>query len=234
MDNEENFIPVIDEYLGGNMTPDERLAFELKISKDASLRQQVDEMRQVIEGIRSAAFRSAVGNYHKQYKATRQSKVRYLYISAIAASITLICVFSYFALNSPAHSDIASAYFTPYPSPANVRSGVSGLYASAYQHYEREEYAQAAKEFAPVVKDENAEQEKFYYAMCLLAISKPRESISLMESLKAGTYAQEVRWYQAVAYVMAGNNTDAKKLLKEIQPDQFQFAQAHELLSQLN
>ena len=58
-------IKQIDEYLSGNVTSDIRNEFEEKLKTDINLQEEVNTIRQVIEGIEGYAFKEMLKKIHK-------------------------------------------------------------------------------------------------------------------------------------------------------------------------
>lgn len=67
MDRDLKLTKEIENYLSGDMSPDEYLNFEKRLEEDETIRREVEITQQVIEGIRGAAFKKMLKDIHKEH-----------------------------------------------------------------------------------------------------------------------------------------------------------------------
>ena len=59
-------IKEIEEYLSGNLTPESRIEFEEKLKTDTDLQDQLNTIRQAIEGIEGYGLKKMLKEIHKK------------------------------------------------------------------------------------------------------------------------------------------------------------------------
>jgi anti-sigma factor RsiW len=66
MSKDLQHIKEIDAYLSGNLTPESRNEFEEKLKADPNLQDELNTIRQVIEGIEGYGFKEMLKGIHKK------------------------------------------------------------------------------------------------------------------------------------------------------------------------
>lgn len=66
MDDKLKLSKEIENYLSGDMNPEEYLKFEQRLEEDESIRREVEITQRVIEGIRGAAFKKMLKDIHEK------------------------------------------------------------------------------------------------------------------------------------------------------------------------
>jgi hypothetical protein len=231
----QNIDPIqkIDSYLQGDLTSEEVNVFEKQLSNDPVLRTDLASTQNVIEGINGYGFKQKLIGLHDEYLATKRSKtIQLYYVSGIAASLVLILI-AYFYL-SPTSLTHYYSYFVPYASPVNVRSGseLDGSRAG-FKHYERGEYDLAIVDFEKLNSKVLTEETKFYQAISYLAQHNPKPAFNILINLKGEQYHKQVNWYLSLCYLLTNEKGKAKATLERIQPGDFSYEQAQEILSKL-
>lgn len=66
MSKDLQHIQEIEEYLSGQLTPESRNEFEKKLKDDINLQEELNTIRQVIDGIEGFAFKNMLKDIHRK------------------------------------------------------------------------------------------------------------------------------------------------------------------------
>jgi tetratricopeptide (TPR) repeat protein len=225
-------IQKIDSYLQGDLNSEEIAAFEKQLSNDSELCLDLDSTKHAIEAISGYAFKQKLMGIRDDYKKTKRSKsIQLYYLSGIAASLVLILI-AYFWYPTP--SNRFYSYFVPYASPVNVRSGnESNTLRAAFEHYEHGQYDKAIVDFEKLNQKDLTEETKFYQAISYLAQHNPKAASKIFINLDGEQYHEQVSWYLSLCYLLSNEKEKATAILKKIQPNDYSYEKAQEILSQL-
>ncbi|MEO9484971.1 MAG: hypothetical protein ABJG47_16035 [Ekhidna sp.] len=162
------------------------------------------------------------------------------YLKLVASvALVLLTVFSIYKIvdSNQSEEELFTAYFQPYPELISVRlqSENETSWKKALKKYQVGKYAEGLELFKaaspPISYQEDV---TFYHAMTLLALRKSGESIALLMTIEGGKYAQQVRWYLALAHLESNEPNQAKDLLLEINENDFNWSDAQELLREID
>lgn len=230
MNSDSNFIEKIDSYLQGELTSKEAEAFEQQLNADPELRLYLISVQNVTEGIKGYTFKKKIADFHNEYLTTKRKKTVQLYwLSGIAASFVFVLIAYFYLFFTP--SSHYYAYFEPYASPVNVRSGnQSNAFQSAVEYYDRGEYDRAIAEFKKLGPEASTEEARFYMAVSYLAQHHPESALSVLLSVKGEQYAKQAKWYLSLCYLLTNEKEKAKATLKKILPGDYNYSRAQEIL----
>lgn len=220
-------LDLIERYLNGSLSDSERLAFEERVSKEAALRAEVDEMKLIREGILRASRKEMLKSL-KDLEATLPAveapviplwRNRWL---QLAASLLLVAVCAYVLWPRPQESaTLFAEYFEPYPNiiMPTVRGVVendSTVKAQAFRAYDQREYLQAIALFETLaVKDEAV---LLYLGNSYLASGQPGKALPLLEKVlnEYDIFDEQAEWYVAVSYLKLEDREKAKVALQKV------------------
>ena len=226
MDREQE----IKDYIHDKLTPKAKNEFELELPKNTNLQIQLEEMRNVYEGIKESerqelklrlqALSIAEQASKKDKKRVIKLKPRYALLIA-AGIIPIVFILNNLLSSNNSANILYSDYFTTYPNTLQpvVRGDESiSDVTKAFVAYEAGDYDQASKLFARIIKTNNTPNLRFYQAMSLLNSNKKEQAFSLLTSLKNEDtiYKPQIYWYSALIELEKGNKENSIKLLDSL------------------
>lgn len=238
---------LIQDYLHGRLTPEEKAAVEFRISREKDFQAEVQaqkDLQAAFSAINKESLRHQLIEYEQEYASTKSlsliQRIRKPKIWLSAAAILLLFGFGWaYFLNKPTSDKIFQNYFEIYPNvEAPVVRGVSDkdLQQKAFYAYSNDSYVQAVTDFKALYQQTQKSYYLFYQANALLALNQAHEAIPLLEKQLSfqDDYSPKSKWYLALAYLKTGQQDQAIKLFQEIKTTQsFNHQEASELLHKL-
>ena len=246
----ENDIKDIERYLDQNMTPDELMNFEQRLSQESDLALEYTTHKNAIAELkrREKLKIELKGIFDKvrQEKEVQASKPRYsrLYLAMAAIVSLFIAVWALF-LNTD-RSNYAKLYDEFYePLPVNgVNRGDTdtnneSILARALLLYQNKEYKQALVKLEDLIKDKDAPPKLWVYiANCHMNtgdLVKAEEAVLIAETNGGNFTRQYAEWYRALVYLRENDLTATRNLLQKIDADGGIYQKdAQRLLEELN
>lgn len=238
-------LDIVDRYLEGSLSEQERTAFEEKLLHDNTLRQQVDDMKLMRAGIIRASRRAALENL-KALESTlppveKKGLTLWTNIWLQAAAVLIIGLITY-ALwpTSVDEKELLATHFEVYPNVImpTVRGEIpndSTLNALAFRAYDQKQFEEAEQLFKRIDnKDANI---LFYLGNCYIATNQPDKALSLFENVLSDydVFDEQAEWYIAVSYLKLEDREKAKETLNKIAASESSYkAKALLILEQLN
>jgi hypothetical protein len=237
----------IARYVEGEMTSDERSAFEVTLASDAGLRQQLALYREVNTSLQQH-FNADVQRQQLQNTtqllrgeffgaASQPAKVisfkRYLRGAVAVAAILIAVVFVW----QPWKPSLFNKYGeTSMVAPAERGSNTDMLLQQAVTAFNKKDYSNAVSLLQQVKEQDTANSYvNFYYGVALLKSNRIPEARPIFDQLYAGqsAFKFEAAFFQALGYLAAKNNTACKEWLQNIPADAANYDKAQELLHEL-
>jgi tetratricopeptide (TPR) repeat protein len=231
---------LIDKYLGGELKPEEKAAFEKRLATESALSEQVALHRQIKASFKSSGRASLLAMLEEEdarmpaYQEFAQApdkpeartiafdnRSRQMYYWAAAVILLLLAPFIFIIRNNTSPQRMADRYI-PYENqqgPAN--SDTADLSNKAMKHYEEENYALALPIFEKLLGTQTAAEAEvqFYKGNSHLALNHAQEAIACFEAvlnMPANKYTEEAQWYLALSYIKAEDKAKARELLNTI------------------
>ena len=82
-------------------------------------------------------------------------------------------------------------------------------------------------------QDTNFSETRFYLSLCLLKINEPMKAINQLDQLyQTGNnrFLPQIRWYLALSYLKNDQPQVCAEYLATIQPDEFKYQEARQLI----
>lgn len=261
MDNVNQIL--IENYLEGKLTAQEKADFELRLTKDSELAKQYadlqdfmiamqsfgrNELKQELQAIADMEALPADIFEQSTQKKTRESdvkvrKISYRKLISIAAVILIITVPTLMLLNKQKMSpeELYQSYFEVYPNVAApiVRSeSPKNSLEQAMAIYEQKDYKGAIDKLQKIkVETKDKEAVGFYLAMAYLANGNTNQAIEKFQKLQQqslATYQDQTTWYLALAFLSNKELEKSKtQLIKLSKKDSFYKNKATKLLKSL-
>lgn len=223
----------IEQYVNGEMTEAERMAFNEKLKHDAVLSEQVALYRQADQALSDeklldfAEMLEAVkSEYHESEENKPRQKVRNFksyFLYGIAASLLLI-VSTLLFWPKPDVDTLTwyEANYSPYPAQVqrSTGDGYPEKLDQALSAYRNQQYDLAIELIQPYrTTPPYGAMADFYTAQALMATNRLEEANIMWEQMLSGeasVYRQSVQWYLALSYVRLGELGKARELASEI------------------
>ena len=216
-------------YLDNELTEEEKLDMEARLTSEASLRQQLEDLRIAREAVRLYGIRNQVSVIHREMVKKGQAPVRKItssrrvlkYSMSVAAGIVLLIgafmAYNFFSLSA---DKVYSSNYRQYElSTVRGNTEESGA-VKAYRE----------KKFREVISINEAGDSSitagFLAAMSRLELNNPAEAIPGLEKLvelnsqlSQPLFRDEAEYYLALAYIKNRDHDLAIPLLEKIKDD---------------
>lgn len=230
-------IETIEKYLEGKLEKTELEAFEKELTINAELAEQVEIYKSAIDELSNEGLRAHLKDIHNDLFIEPKNKQRWLYYIVIAASVLLLITFGYLFTNRTLSNEtLFTTYFDPYPNLITTRNNDTSPFGKAMESYSHHKYEKAIQAFKEVSKNKQTFEDLiFYKGISYLALSLPNEAIPLFEQLEdLEQYKEQITWYMAMTYLQLDEIENTRKRLLQIEEGSFKYAEAQELLEQLD
>lgn len=248
MTSEEKY-NLIDHYLAGALKGEELAAFEQQLTTDKSLRLEVELHRQAMDTLKGEKvhqLRAVLKTVDQDWqdsdsKQTKGLKVLTLrHLAAIAASILLLFIcYQLITLQSTSIDTLFADNYQPYPMVLNQRSSavdsiIGPPLDQAIRAYQGQNFAEAAAAFKTLEEQQPENIAfRFYQALSELSSNNPDQAITILSELLESPdhlFAEQSRWYLALAYLQKGDREAATAQLQAILPGGYKYSEAQVLL----
>ena len=237
----------IARYAEGDMTADERAAFEAVLASDESLQRQLAVYREVHGSLQQhftadaqrnqlqGTLQSLRGEFFGE--APQQAKVvsikRWLRGAVAVAAVLIAVVFIWQPWKPGLFQEYAD---TTMVAPAERGEGEADLLQKAVTAFNNKEYKEAAGLLQQVrQQDTTNSYVNFYFGIALLQTGRITEARKIFNNLFEGpsAFKFDAAWYQALGYLKEDNKTLCKEWLQKIPADAHNYNKAQELLQKL-
>ncbi|HAS45168.1 MAG TPA: hypothetical protein DCS93_32090 [Microscillaceae bacterium] len=261
MDNVNQIL--IEKYVEGTLTAQEKAAFEQRLTKDTELAKEFAEMQDFMlamqvfgrdalkSELKAVAEAEALpsdlfAEPTEKKTAKSDAKVRSISLrkmAGIAAVILAILVPTVLLLNNQNTSpeELYTRYFEVYPNmvaPIVRGNTTQKPLEQAMEAYEAGNYGLAIQKLQNiVVSEDKKEGAQFYLAMAHLANGDAKVAIGKFQKLQTQTltnYQEQTQWYLAMAYLASKDIKNCKQQLQKLSSQKgFYQKKAKELLAKL-
>lgn len=224
-------LDTIERYLNGTMTNDEHSMFEEQLTNNPDLKQQVEDIRLILFGVRKAVLKSKLNAFHEGIKKThaeekKETKVRTLYYKrfAVAASVALV-IGSFWLMNrTPRNEKLFSKHFTPDHGLVTTMSETKNYsFDDAMVNYKHGDYDLAIDKWKVLLQEKPANDTLNYFiGVTYLAKGDENSAIPLLtmvKNTKESIFTNETFYYLGLAYLKANNLEAAKNNLSKSNTD---------------
>ncbi|OQP57907.1 tetratricopeptide repeat protein [Niastella populi] len=237
----------IARYAEGDMTADERAAFETVLASDESLQRQLAVYREVHGSLQQhfsadaqrdqlqGTLQTLRGEF---FGDTRQpanvvSIKRWLRGAVAVAAVLIAVVFIWQPWKPGLFREYAD---TTMVAPAERGEGEADLLQKAVTAFNNKEFAEAANLLQQVrQQDTTSSYVNFYLGISLLQTGRIAEARNIFNNLYEGqsAFKFDAAWYQALGYLKEDNKAMSKEWLQKIPADASGYNKAQELLRKL-
>jgi tetratricopeptide (TPR) repeat protein len=219
-------LDIVDRYLEGNLSEQERTAFEARLLHDESLQQQVADMKLLRAGIIHASRKLALQDLktlENTLPPVSKNGLSLWYNTWLQAAAVLLIGLVTYALwpNTVDEQELFASHFEVYPNiiMPTVRGEMandSTLKALAFRAYDQKQYEEASLLFNRIDnKDVNI---LFYLGNCYLANNQAEKALPLFEKVLSEyeVFDEQAEWYIAVSYLKLEERGRASEALKKV------------------
>jgi len=255
-----NDIQLIEKFLEGKMSDEEKKEFEKKLNVDKSLNAMMTDMNLLVEGIKMSAAQSSKEEKSDRLKffneindieknafeiSSPAAKIVPMYrrpwvLSAAASVILLVTVTFYFMREqTPINEKLYTAYFEPFDSPGSgLTRGNSEvtLKTEAYEAYDNGNYKVAAQLFEQIIKEKEDPIAQLCLGNSYLAQNDFPKAEKIFTDMvtKRTELITQANWYLALTYLKENKMERAKATLWEISKSSTYGEKARKLLKELD
>lgn len=248
----EKFYENIEDYLTGNLSAEDREAFEKALEDQPELKQEL-ALYQEIEGVlaadaqhekENAAVQETLTSLSKQYFSEEKKEAKVITLQrsqwirriAVAAAIVLVIVFAWPYLQPagvPQYADLAdhpTASFTE-------MGGAETLLPQAEQAFNSGDFAGAIEPLQTYLLDNDGNtQAWFYLGISLLETGAHDQAETLFKQISTldSAYKTEAVWYLALTALKKGELDNCKKYLEQIPEGSSHYQEAQDALKRLD
>lgn len=225
--NQESDIELIETYLQGDLTEQERLEFENRLSIDDDFRVLFEEellIKDVIEDKKAQDFLTSINEVLEEAKVPSKTINLRKYTWAgigIAASVLVLFMLNLYNPGTTSSEELYQKYYKTYPMVLSQRGDNQAMLDELVSAYNNDDWNQTADIIPNIPSDILPDPLKdLYLAIGLLELNKAQESIELLSKYIAKPtselYQNDLEWYLALSYIAGGNQTSAKGILKKL------------------
>jgi tetratricopeptide (TPR) repeat protein len=236
---DEDIYILIEQYLAGELSPEETKAFENRIKSDPELAEKVGVYRSLSENLKSRftseqverQLRESLSAIAKAEVGNKSGKVISLqwYHWAAAASLALIAVFWFYTTTSitPQYDD-----YSNHGSLSLAERGDDSLKHQAEDAFNSGNYDQAISFFNRLLDaDPDNTELQLYKGISLLELDRYKEAEAIFHVIKNSEtiYQDKAMWYLALSALKQKDYDKCKTLLDQLSPDSEYHKQAEEI-----
>lgn len=239
--NEDRYI-LFDQYLQGEMTPEERNSFERQLAEDPELASEFETFKEVQsqlkhkfehEGEREAFTANLTAISEKHFNANKPKVVRMRpWYFAAAASVIILFGLFFFDYNNPTFED----YNNPEAASFVERGDTNATLKEAQTAFNDGRYKEAIPLFETILKENNTPEIQYFYGVSLLEESKYFKAETVFKELISGTsvYKEKAKWNLALSKLKQKKYDECKQVLQTISQDYEDYDSVEGLLDELD
>ena len=241
MDEKTKF-DLIEKYLQGEFSEEERKAIEQKIAEDPELWAETNlhkGLNQFLQNQDEIELRNQLQKIEKE----RFRKDRPYLTYGIAASVSLLILFGIFFWYNQQQMETAEifvAHFEPYPMVLNERnvSQENEVLQLAINAYLDQDYQQAITYFDELIRrDTLVVLAEFYQGISYLGLDQPQKSIEKLSEVKDSDQVllqQQSLWYLGLSYLLLEEQEKALSTFTELAGyENYKQEEAQKIIGQL-
>lgn len=233
----DNF-DLFEAYTNQTLSDQERQELENRLHTDVRLQADFREYQQFRHSIEAVKLKEQLERIHQRLEKTgeidtanrppqpRKSAFGRKQTIVLAVTVVLLLIGGLYWFSRPS---LAEKTFMAYYQPEPVSRGAATCSSSlmpGIQAYRSSQYEQALQEFRQLPAQQPCVS--YYVGLTLLALDQEKEAIPSLKAASAdilnepALVRQKAEWYLALAYLKAGQITEAKEQLTIVirQPDQ--------------
>lgn len=215
MEENINISEKIDRYVLGQMSEEEKVAFEAVLSSDPELKHEYELQREIILATQRLHFKRHLQNIEQQARLKRKRMIRTVSTWSIAAAIVCVCVVGVDMKYSSDLRNTSMLCYAEIGAPlTRSDSEVDELLAQAYELIGENELGAASSKILAAEKIINEELKQ----PATTEEEQYRREIMLLQK-------QDIDWYKALILMKEGEIFKSRKALKKIASSDNRYAE---------
>ena len=215
MEENINISEKIDRYVLGQMSEEEKAAFEAVLSSDPELKHEYELQREIILATQRLHFKRHLQNIEQQARLKRKRMIRTVSTWSIAAAIVCVCIVG---VDMKYSSDLRNTSMLCYAETGapltRSDSEVDELLAQVYELIGENELGAASSKILAAEKIINEELKR----PATTEEEQYRREIMLLQK-------QDIDWYKALILMKEGEIFKSRKTLKKIASSDSRYAE---------
>lgn len=232
---------IIQDYLDGKLSEQDRIAFEANMKEDAELAQEVADLQLLENGLSSLGatqFAAEVGGWEQEYRASQQEGGiifgedkpgrgiifrQTQWLTAAVVSLLVLSAAAWWMLAGGQDTqEVYAAYYTPYEDMILVRGdtlqGVESMLRMGMEAYNAGEYAAAIGQLEAYRQAVPDDFRPFLY----IGIAQAEQGetgqadANFKKAMEDPNYRQQAQWYQALTYLKTDQQAAAIQSFESI------------------
>lgn len=237
----EELTKKIERYLSGEMSLEEKSAFDIEMEKDPALQKEFDLYRITYDLLEANAY-IELKEKVSELNSTNRTNNSIKFLGRVAAVLLVLLIPTYFYISAQyKDKNLYVHYAQPYPDRITKMGGdTDEMLFSAMEHYNEKEYEIAAIEFSKIrQQDSTNEQIAIYEAVSLMNSDQADRAVKLLEEIRSSSspkYQLAIQWQLILAYLANGEGDKSNEMLKSFlrMNDGYQQKNAKKLFDDLN
>lgn len=215
MEENINISEKIDRYILGQMSEEDKTAFEAELSADSELKYEYEVQREIILATQRLHFKRHLQNIEKQARQKRRKMIRTISSWSIAAAIVCVCVVGADMKYSLDIRDASMLCYAETGAPlTRSDSEVDELLSEAYELIGTNDLKLATSR---IQSAENMIDEDLKH-QATTEEEQYRKEIMLLQK-------QDIEWYKALILMKEGEIFKSRKALKKITSSNSRYAE---------
>jgi hypothetical protein len=240
--NEEHFLE-FDEYIQGEMSVADKLAFEQQLKEQSELAIAFETYKELYlhlenkfgNALELNVFKANLEGISKSHFNKSKGKLVFMkpWYYGVAASVAVLV--GLFFLNQNADPNFED-YNQPETAFFTERGEANDTLKLAQDAFNAEKYKEAIPLFETILKTDDSAEIQYFYGMSLLEENQFSKADAVFTTLKSGNsiYKDKATWRLALSMLKREKDKECKKLLLTIPKDFEDYDQVESLLKRLD
>lgn len=231
---EENDIALIESYLQGELSAEEKRAVEQRLARETDFKLLFEDTRTMIEGLGAIRHKGLLGRIDEleeglgnPLESKKETRVIYWTVQRIAATfigLAVVAITSWYvvrgdgAISGPV---LYEDYHKSYPNvvvPTTRSEESLTLLTRTFRAYDQALYDSAAILFEELLQEDKREFVRLYAGLTYIEIDENDKAQFLLTTIisEKGEYEIQATWYLALNYIKTEDYDNAKSLLTDL------------------
>ncbi|MEM9075565.1 MAG: tetratricopeptide repeat protein [Bacteroidota bacterium] len=215
--NTPDFFELLEDYLNGKLSKEEKIAFDKKLNADPNLKKELEKHKLLHEAMAdfdAIDFRKRIQEVEKDV-SFKQNKKRNQGFFRIAASLAiLIGLGIIWTTYEPSRDNLFEEYYSAYPMEDIKRGSQEQIPQQVLNDYSSKKYGEVISYFELLVqKYPEDDIIKMYLGTSYLEENRTKEALSVFKTIDDNAYKEHALWYISLCYL---NLEDRKNCIKTL------------------
>ncbi|MEL7144745.1 MAG: hypothetical protein AAFO69_00145 [Bacteroidota bacterium] len=223
---------LFEAYENRQLSPEEVKIFEDRLDQDRELYDHFLAYREAVKSLKLSGFADVVEEVMlEQEQIKNKGSVSW---PKIAAAVLLTIVGTVTILSLVQDDEVNfTALYRPYPNVLQERAASDNTLETALQFYQKGDYGQSIELLGSI--SPASDTVRFYLGLSYLSTEIFDDAIENLSAIDAvnSIFAQQINWYLGIGYLGNQQPGEAVKSLQRIQPREYNYKKAQEVIRAL-